>query len=172
MTLNHYSDQTINVNDILSGPRGTGTRYNAGKASTELLPLYIVVQTLDPGDDMHKKRAYIALNGLAEFQRTRDPLHLTAALTELSVNWTDCAKVFGYGAQKYASWNWIKGMNWSIPLACAVRHCLAMFHGVILDHESGLPHIGHVMCNLVMLRLFCDTYPEGNDLPPIGFIVE
>lgn len=79
--------------------------------------------------------------------------------------WTDCALVFDYGRKKYAEWNWAKGMAWSIPLACAVRHLLAILRGEENDPESGLPHRGHVACNLVMLAQYEATYHEGDDRP-------
>lgn len=75
----------------------------------------------------------------------------------------DCAKVFGYGAQKYAKNNWLKGMDWSIPFGCLLRHMAAWQRGEENDPESGLPHLGHAMCNLVMLSTFAKTYPEGDD---------
>ncbi len=75
----------------------------------------------------------------------------------------DCARVFDYGRRKYASWNWAKGMDWSIPLDCLLRHLLAWQRGEDNDPESGLPHLGHAMCNLVMLSTFARTYPEGDD---------
>lgn len=75
----------------------------------------------------------------------------------------DCAQVFGYGKNKYASWNWAKGMAWSAPFACLLRHLSAWQRGEDIDPESGLPHLGHAMCNLVMLTTFARTYPEGDD---------
>lgn len=84
----------------------------------------------------------------------------------------DCAKVFGYGAQKYARNNWLKGMDWSVPFGCLLRHMAAWQRGEDNDPESGLPHLGHAMCNLVMLSTFAKTYREGDDraaqwlLPP------
>ena len=82
--------------------------------------------------------------------------------------WTlaDEAKVWEYGKRKYAAWNWAKGMPWSVPLACALRHLAAWQRGEELDHESGLPHLAHAMCNLRMLTMFATTYPEGDDRPP------
>ena len=77
-----------------------------------------------------------------------------------------CADVFAYGEKKYAAWNWAKGMNWSVPYACAVRHFEAWQRGEDIDPESGLPHIGHVMCNLIMLAHYEEHYPEGDDRPP------
>jgi hypothetical protein len=77
----------------------------------------------------------------------------------------DEARVWMYGKQKYAAWNWAKGMDWSIPLACALRHLSAWQQGEEIDPESGLPHIAHAMCNLRMLTLYSKTYPEGDDRP-------
>lgn len=78
----------------------------------------------------------------------------------------DEARVWGYGKQKYAAWNWAKGMAWSVPLACALRHLAAWQRGEDVDPESGLPHLAHVMCNIRMLTLYSKTYPEGDDRPP------
>jgi hypothetical protein len=77
----------------------------------------------------------------------------------------DCARVFGYGRRKYAAWNWAKGMQWSVPYGCLLRHMKAWFDGEDNDPESGYPHLGHAMCNLVMLSTFARTYREGDDRP-------
>ena len=77
----------------------------------------------------------------------------------------DEARVWMYGKNKYAAWNWAKGMPWSVPLACALRHLAAFQRGEEKDQESGLPHIAHAMCNLRMLALYSRTYPEGDDRP-------
>ncbi len=78
----------------------------------------------------------------------------------------DCAKVFDYGRQKYAPWNWAKGMPWSAPLGCLLRHLSAWQRGEDNDPESGLPHLGHVMANLVMLTTYARTFPQGDDRTP------
>ena len=77
----------------------------------------------------------------------------------------ECARVFDYGRNKYAAWNWAKGMDWSVPYGCLLRHMAAWFDGEDNDPESGLPHLGHAMCNLVMLSTFARTYREGDDRP-------
>ena len=77
----------------------------------------------------------------------------------------DEARVWDYGRQKYTSWNWAKGMAWSVPLGCALRHLAAWQRGEDLDPESGLPHLAHVACNIRMLSLFAKTFPEGDDRP-------
>jgi hypothetical protein len=77
----------------------------------------------------------------------------------------DEARVWEYGKKKYAAWNWTKGMAWSVPLACALRHIAAWQRGEENDQESGLPHLAHAMCNLRMLTLYKDVYPDGDDRP-------
>jgi len=76
------------------------------------------------------------------------------------------ARVWMYGAKKYAAHNWMKGMPWSVPLACALRHIAAWQAGEDIDSESGQTHLAHAMCNLRMLMLYTNTYPEGDDRPP------
>lgn len=71
--------------------------------------------------------------------------------------------MFEYGQQKYARHNWLKGMDWSIPFGSLLRHLAAWQRGEENDPESGLPHLGHAMCNLVMLSTYARTYPQGDD---------
>jgi len=75
------------------------------------------------------------------------------------------ADVFEYGAAKYSAWNWAKGMAWSVPYACAMRHLTAWYAGEELDEESGQTHLAHAMCNLLMLEHYRTHYPEGDDRP-------
>ncbi|MDE2103240.1 MAG: hypothetical protein KGL39_38695 [Patescibacteria group bacterium] len=77
----------------------------------------------------------------------------------------DEARVWDYGRRKYASWNWAKGMAWSVPLGCILRHLAAWQRGEDLDPESGLPHLAHISCNLRMLTLYAKTYQAGDDRP-------
>lgn len=77
----------------------------------------------------------------------------------------ECAKVFDYGRRKYSEWNWLKGQDWSHPYASLLRHLSAWHQGEDIDPESGLPHLGHAMCNMVMLSTFAKTYPQGDNRP-------
>ncbi len=78
---------------------------------------------------------------------------------------TEAAKVFESGARKYSPWNWMKGMSWSVVTGCALRHAKAVFEGEEIDKDSGLLHVGHFACNIIMLAMFDVTYQEGNDFP-------
>lgn len=78
------------------------------------------------------------------------------------------ADVFEFGAKKYKKHNWMKGQPWSVPMECAMRHLAAIQRGEIDDPDSGLPHIGHLLCNAIMLAHYYKHYPEGNDLQEMG----
>ena len=81
------------------------------------------------------------------------------------IDLTGSVNVFEYGARKYAAWNWAKGMPWSVPLGCALRHIDADLSGELYDYESGETHMAHAISNVVMLDYFLNTYPEGDDRP-------
>jgi len=149
------------VGDVNSSARGSGARYNDGKPDLSLIPLTIVAASFPAAGTVGA-----SLNLLGLFQASGNGDRLQEALWEVNGHWRDAARVFEYGKKKYAAWNWAKGMAWSIPLACAARHALAILEGEETDPESGLPHIGHYMANLVMLAHFVRWFPEGNDLPP------
>lgn len=156
---------TIAVGDLASTEKGTGARANGGKPDYSLLNLQALAASLS-----HRGNIYGVLMDLGLFQETHEPRYLNNAASLLSAHFDDCAKVFEYGKKKYAAWNWAKGMPWSVPLACAVRHLMALYRGEEKDPESGESHWGHVLCNIQMLQTFVATYPEGNDLPPQGLL--
>jgi len=85
------------------------------------------------------------------------PLHLFAG----------AARIFMAGTLKYAEWNWAKGMKWSIPMDCLLRHLFKFWYfGEDNDPETGEHHLDYVICNLVMLRHYLTAYPEGDNRPP------
>lgn len=148
------------VGDVNSTERGSGARYNDGKIPLDLLPLRLLVQGIGSYPDL--------MAALADIQE-RKP-HAISKLMDRATfeDLKAAARVFEFGKRKYAAWNWTKGMAWSIPLACAARHLLAIEEGAPLDDDSGLSHIGHFWCNVIMLDTFSRTFPEGDDLPPAG----
>lgn len=164
--------QPTGIGDINSDAKGSGARFNNGKPDLSLIPLTTLGASLDRPHDVMGGPG-MALFSLGDYQRTQDTKFLFDVLDCLGLGrdgWEECAHVFAYGKRKYAAWNWAKGMPWSVPLACAARHLLAMTAGEETDPESGLPHRGHVFCNIVMLLQYAKTYTEGNDLPPKGLL--
>lgn len=160
---------TKGIGDVTSDAKGSGARYNNGKPDLSLIPLTMVAGFFM--DEEKPSLATGALEQLGLFQATHDTKYLFRVLEILGADgWEECAHVFTYGKRKYAAWNWAKGMPWSVPVACAARHLLAMIACEHLDRESQLPHRGHVFCNVVMLLQYTKTFAEGNDLPPVGLL--
>jgi hypothetical protein len=75
------------------------------------------------------------------------------------------AEVFGYGARKYGDLNWARHASewgWRQLMGSALRHLMAWMWREDLDPESGLPHLAHAGCNLLML-LELIHHGKGND---------
>ena len=164
------------IGDVDSKEPGSAARYNDGKVPLELIPLEILAEYAGaPVVAAGLGAELMALRCLGRFQMGRsdvgmDPRgSLFNAIRALDADghaFVDCARVFDYGRRKYAEWNWAKGQAWSVPIACAARHIvLGILRGEHLDPDSGLPHRGHVVCNIVMLLWFMDHYPAGDDRP-------
>ena len=60
-------------------------------------------------------------------------------------------EVFTYGAKKYSPDNWRNGMSWRRMASAALRHYMAWLRGEQNDAESGLPHLAHLGCCIMML---------------------
>ena len=75
----------------------------------------------------------------------------------------EVAQVMEYGAKKYAPDNWRRGMKWSVPYACAVRHLTKWWMGERVDEESGCSHLGHVVANIMMLIEYEKICPDLDD---------
>lgn len=74
-------------------------------------------------------------------------------------------RVLMYGADKYTVTltdgtvvpgdnNWKLGLPKQVILDCMQRHLAALMNGEANDPESGLPHIGHIMCNAMFYSHF------------------
>lgn len=71
-------------------------------------------------------------------------------------------KVYEYGAKKYGTHNWRRGMDWSRLVSATFRHLSAWNEGEQNDPESGLPHLAHAACNLMFLLEY-ESKKLGND---------
>jgi len=64
----------------------------------------------------------------------------------------DMAKVLDYGAKKYSKDNWKKGyVNKFSAIDSLYRHLREIIIGEAFDEESGLSHMGHIMCNIMFI---------------------
>jgi hypothetical protein len=152
------------VGDVNSNAVGSGARFNDGKAPLELVPSHILVLLFN-GKRYYTHVVQKCLWATACFTTGRYD-EFRATLSDLGDLLEPAARVFDYGSRKYAAWNWAKGMPWSVPVGCIHRHLVALVLAEeVNDEESGLSHLGHVMCNLIMLAHYLVYYPEGNDLP-------
>ena len=70
------------------------------------------------------------------------------------VSWaalTPMVEVLMFGAKKYASFNWCKGLKYTEISESLQRHLNAFMEGEDNDPESKLSHIGHILCNAMFL---------------------
>lgn len=61
------------------------------------------------------------------------------------------ARVLGFGAEKYSANNWRLGIPMSKLIAASQRHLEAIKAGIDFDHETGLPHAAHLMCEAMFM---------------------
>ena len=59
--------------------------------------------------------------------------------------------VLGFGATKYSANNWKNGIEYSRLIGSAMRHITAFNRGEDMDPESGLSHLAHAGCCVMML---------------------
>ena len=64
------------------------------------------------------------------------------------------AKVYGYGAEKYAPNNFRKGYNWSLSYNSLLRHVMLSEEGEDIDPESGLLHLAQAAWHCLTLIQF------------------
>ena len=70
-------------------------------------------------------------------------------------------RVLTYGAKKYAPDNWKQVKDGKDRYyAALLRHLTAWRSGEVDDPESHLPHLWHVLCNVVFLIYFSGSTPK------------
>lgn len=150
----------MSIGNVNSNKPGSGARFNAEKDPLEFVP---VRYWMDKWSHAPLKIKRILENLTAWQEGT--PFYIPSEISYQ--DYVDAAYVFEYGAVKYAAWNWAKGMKWSVPLGCTLRHIRDILEKEELsDPESGLKHMGHIVCNLIMIEWYYDHYQEGDDRPP------
>lgn len=77
----------------------------------------------------------------------------------------EVARVYAYGANKYADHNWRRGYRWSLSSAAALRHISRWMQGEDRDDESGLHHLAHAAFHMLTLITY-DALNKGTDDRP------
>ena len=72
-------------------------------------------------------------------------------------------RVLEMGAEKYAPYNWKKGMPITEVSESLLRHMFSFLNGEDIDSESKVNHLGHVMVNAMFLLYILDQKPEYDD---------
>jgi len=75
----------------------------------------------------------------------------------------EIAKVLDFGAQKYGTYNWRAGMEWTRVSSAGLRHIFAWIRGENLDPESGLHHLAHAGCCILFLLTYVITDTGKDD---------
>lgn len=76
------------------------------------------------------------------------------------------ARIFTYGAAKYADRNWESGIKYGRVFAAAMRHLWAWWSGQRTDGESGEPHLAHAAtCILFLLTYEARERGDLDDRP-------
>lgn len=146
-------------------------RLNGGKPEYWLVPPYLLAL------DTAKLTVSTSFLMLDRFLQARNPEELKKlflyieSLRGLETNrsWHNglelAARVLRAGVGKYPIHNWQKGGDWSVPYASLVRHLVAYDAGEQTDAETKLPHLWHVLCNIMMLLHYMRVSPHRDDLP-------
>lgn len=72
-------------------------------------------------------------------------------------------RVLEFGAEKYDSFNWTKGLSYVEICESMKRHLDAFMEGEDYDQESGIHHIGHIQCNALFLSWMIQNRPDMDD---------
>ncbi len=165
-----------NIGDVTSNERGTGARFSAGKAPLHFIPSWIIGAFIAEQDNPDFVEAAVNAEWATDFleavwRATTGEDCVTYLFRFFDFDdLREAAWVFEYGSKKYAAWNWAKGMAWSIPVGCIERHALEIAQGTLVDDESGRKHVGHILCNVIMLVFYARYFVEGNDLIPLAYV--
>ena len=77
----------------------------------------------------------------------------------------EVAKVAGFGSQKYARYNFLRGYSWSLSYDALQRHLHSFWGGEDNDPESGLSHLAHAAWHCLALLAFILLKRGTDDRP-------
>ena len=159
--------ELVTVGDLDSDAKGSGARKSEGKLALDLIPIRYWQAMWTGNGKKVDHTAYYAIEQLRKFQEGDDTALKNVFELSSPYEMEQAVRVLEFGAKKYKAWNWAKGMAWSVPTGCALRHAKATFDGEKVDPDSGEQHMAHILCNLMMLDWYVQHYPEGDDRTPV-----
>ena len=68
-----------------------------------------------------------------------------------SIQMSDVFKCFEFGQLKYSDWDFLNCVHPPELILAFFRHLYKAHYKSLLDDESGLPHVAHCYCNILML---------------------
>lgn len=111
------------------------------------------------GSKTEKTAKVVADGGGLRFNAGKNQLEL------LPPEWVyGLGMVLTRGAVKYASRNWERGMKWSYPVGCALRHIFKFVCGESYDEETGCHHLAMAAWNCLALMTYDIRKIGENDL--------
>ena len=72
-------------------------------------------------------------------------------------------KALAYGANKYGTYNFQSGLEYTRLADAAMRHITQFINEGTIDEESGNDHIAHALASLAMLSYMMKNKPEMDD---------
>ena len=110
------------------------------------------------------------MNGAFRDDNGKPPIHLIPPDVILRL-----ARVYQYGARKYAPRNWEKGMDWSRVYRAAIAHLFDWWMRTGPDPETGKSHLWHAGCCIMFLVCYelrmvgTDDRPGATAKVDVGF---
>lgn len=84
----------------------------------------------------------------------------------------EVARLYAFGATKYAPNNWCKGYDWSLSYESLIRHARAFWLGESVDEETGCHHMASVIFHAFALMYFEKHHPDLDDRPGPAYMGE
>lgn len=100
-----------------------------------------------------KHKEYLAMAAMQAARYNKGKPKLSYLLSAHHAN-EGLARVFEFGAKKYARDNWLKGLPKEEVIDSLLRHLQAYERGELTDPESELPHVAHIHWNAMALAEF------------------
>lgn len=116
-----------------------------------------ILDDVEPADDPEGRRMVTAITGGQKETRGARP-----ELVPAGPMW-EVARLYGYGAQKYAPRNWERGYDWSLSIGALERHLLKFKMREDFDQDTGCHHLASVVFHALALMEFGNTHPELDD---------